>query len=164
MTETTYLPHDWLDEQIPDPQPHPDAFLWLCSDRGWILRPLDDDDVDDFPAIPVRPGALVVFSQHRWYGASTVTIDAERDADGEPRWQGGDSIPADANCFVINGEYEDLADTLEEAIGNALTNDPGLSGAVEVDAYHWSNGDPWRFDVTDGKGGFTRQEAADVLH
>ena len=162
MSETKYLPGDWLDEEVPETGDHPDAFL-ICEDGVWSLRPIEDGAVRDQPTFwqALKIGDIVVFCEHRDFGFWTVTI--AEDQNGKVTFTGGETIPAEANCFWSDAMPDDMGETLQDLVDFIRMEDPGFCGDVSVQAYVWTDGEPWRLERADGKIGFVK-EATHGLH
>lgn len=127
---TKYLPCDWLDEAIPDPQE--DVNLFLRQDgEGWYLIPVEEDDPDEEEPWPLRleEGQKVGFYASRYYGKFRLTIAGDGSSSTDS------PIPEDANCFRVDFDIESLSSSLPELIENSQL----AQGEHEIDAYLWSD-------------------------
>lgn len=143
MTETRYLPTDWLDEIIPTPQSTPDAFAQMDGAPGhWRLRPPQSDYEHHARTLtrPIASGDRVDFSQTRLYPKRTLTV-----AD-DGSWSLDQPAPDDANCFMLDGDFDTISDNLEGLVTGhgepAYALDPGTYTIVN---YHWSDPIPFCF-------------------
>lgn len=144
MTETKYLPHDWLDEYCPTPQADPNAFISGDPEIGYWLMPVAGDEERELITyhIAIAPGDVIAFDCHRHYGDFSLTVYA----DGE--WSTPQPIPQDANCFTIDHDDDTLSGTIPDLIEN---ND--LAPEIHfMTCWHWSSSRTmFRFEVKDGR-------------
>lgn len=149
MTELKYLPSAWLDECIPEPQANPDSFI--CRDgEKWFLRPPEEDaeDAENY-VLRLRPGAVVLFKEHRHFGDFTLAIDS----DG--KWTTDAPIPAEATHFRLEWNTDTIAGSVDELILACELPE----GQATIDAYWWSDYEvPLRFVVEGDTARFARIE------
>lgn len=146
--EVKWLPAAWMDEYVPETQVDPNAFICYTPDRGWFLRPVEDQDSADDECFETRlsNGDTVKFQANEVYGDFTLTVfdDGTFETDGD--------IPEKANCFRLDNDTDTLQPSLQELVscgyGIAGRLEPG---AYDIDAYWWSQEEYlFRFDIVDG--------------
>ena len=149
MTETKYLPAEWLDEVVPSPVAHPDDLISIVDGVPYLVGKFHD-------RMTVTHGEFVEFCEFRDHGHWAITIEEARDADGNAVWRGGETIDAEANCFHFDDGYaEAFGGTLDEMVAAMVEDDPDICGTFSVHAYHWSSGKPWYFAIVDDSAHFS---------
>lgn len=151
---TRYLPSEWQDEVIPDPQDSPDKFIFFTEEHGWHMRPVEEPDYgpEDFAFQKLEPGQIVDFDLNRVFGDYELVVHEDRtfEVDGE--------IPDYANCFRIDHDIYTLQSSIEVLVngdGTTWSNDPLDPGTHSMDAYWWSEkSSSYRFEIQNGQGRF----------
>lgn len=149
--ELKYLPSEWLDEVIPPPQTHPNAFLSHTEGLGWFIR--DEDEGECEWEMKVEPGDVVLFSAHENFGMFVLTVKA----DGS--YETDRVVPEKASHFMIYGDIDTLSGSISDLIaGYGFDGQELEPGSYDVWAYWWSNEDyRFRFEIVDGKGVFVAE-------
>lgn len=149
--EMKWLPADWMDECVPDPQADPNAFICRDAGLGWLLRPVEDQ-ISEYEegsgSIRLSDGQAVQFSAFINYGDFTLTVHDDRSFETDRE------IPAKANCFRVDRDI----DTLQPSLGDLVSCGGGLyGGTYPIDAYWWSEEEyAFTFSIVDGKGQLTQ--------
>ncbi|ARM12086.1 MULTISPECIES: hypothetical protein [Rhizobium] len=146
--ELKWLPCDWMDEYVPDPQTDPNAFV--CQDQtGWFLRPVEEEE--DYPFLKLVEGQTVRFNATENYGDFTLTIhdDGTFETDRE--------IPAKANCFRLDHDTDTLQSSLSDLVACGYLGTSVEPGSYDIDAYWWSEEEyAFTFSIVDGNGRLTQ--------
>jgi hypothetical protein len=148
--EIKWIPSDWLDEELPELQNYPNAFICHHAELGWMLRPVEeqDEDIDeDFSILRLVDGLVVKFSASIYYGDFELVV---RD-DGS--FETDRDIPIKANNFRVDRDTDGIQPTLQE-----LVVDGGLEPGIHaIDACWWSEEEfVFAFDIAEGKGQLTQ--------
>lgn len=149
--EQKWLPVDWMDEYVPDPQNDPNSFICHDAEHGWFLRPVEEKDAtfgDGYYPLTLSEGQVVKFSAFINYGDFALTIRDDRSFETDR------DIPEKANCFRVDRD----TDTLQPSLGELVSCGGGLFGEMEpgthaIDAYWWSEEEyAFTFSIVDGTG------------
>lgn len=147
---TKYLPSAWLDEMNPETQSDPTAFLKHQTAPGhYLMEPVHDpeDWTNDAYHVAVQVGQVVPFLTYRSYGTHIMTVAEDGRADAP-------TVPADANCFILDHEADTFTSDLQEIADNGIdaTGDPLTPGNYEIQAWFWSDTEThFRLVEQDGK-------------
>lgn len=148
MTNTRYLPAEWLDEVIPIPVDHPDHLIKVVDGKFRLVGKFHDGTDDTDFTLDVVNGEFVPFCQTRDHGNWTSTVT--QDDDGNIVFDGDHAIPAEANCFVADGDNNTFAESLEDMFEQMrAAGGFDLPATFSVHAYHWSEAGEWYFAVDD---------------
>lgn len=147
MINTQYLPAEWLDEVVPAPVDKPDELLSIVDGRFYLIARDHEGEPDEDWKTEIQDGTFVEFCEFRDHGHWTISVRGADD--GSYIISGGEGIPAEANCFVADGDTDTFAESLEDMIAGIAHFDPNHADTFSVHAYHWSDGKPWYFAVVD---------------
>lgn len=151
---TYYLPADWMDETLPNLAAAPTDFVEQDAGGQWWLRlPVGDIDRDDpHYQTEIEPDHAYSWMERRMFGAFSITVKE----DGS--WSGGETIPAEANCFAHADNWdEEIFESLEEFVERGNPDSEGKrldAGDYDVEAWFWSDEISMMFEVIDGKPSF----------
>lgn len=136
-----WLPTDWMDEAIPEPQETREDFLRPADEPGTFWLCPDEDEPDEFcDSKKLRVDDTVQFDWTRQYGIFTASF-----VDGQ--WVTDRPYPASANNFCrVGDEWEGVCESLQ-----AAADLEGDAEPFSVHIYEWQHGGLWMLQVQDGK-------------
>ena len=134
-----WLPTEWLDEVVPEPQDSPDAFISPVGDSALELRAPTEPREDGFYVSPLTEGQIVEFVAFDDYGTLQLTIHADR------TFETDDPVPAGATLFMLEGEPDTISGSIEEMVRNL--DDPIDPGTYTVAAYSWQRHASFRLEL-----------------
>lgn len=144
MTEAftrTWLPTEWLDEVVPEPQADPSRFVRRMDDGSFELRAPDDWDDPECWRITVSDGQTINMSAYDDFGTIEVTIAEDGSFTAEQ------AVPDGATQFWLDGEPDTMGGSLTEMVANLLLDGRADPGRQTIRASSWQHSAIFQFRI-----------------